>query len=101
MGADKNSSRRRCLLQQDEHGLNPKSPSPLTSHVCQDHITTGVLLILGANHTSKQLNYTQHAAEKLLLVLYRSYQWCAPVRPVRPVNCAGQTGGHNDRTEMF
>jgi hypothetical protein len=49
MGADKNSSRRRLKLQQDELAWSdPKNTrSALLPFVCQNHIATGVLLVLG------------------------------------------------------
>jgi hypothetical protein len=44
----------------------PKSLLPQTPRVCQDHIATGVLRILGTNHTSNQSNHTQITMEKVL-----------------------------------
>jgi hypothetical protein len=41
----------------------PKSLCPQLPHVCQDHVATGVLLILGANDTCKHSFYTRIAAE--------------------------------------
>jgi hypothetical protein len=50
MGADKNSSRRRWKLLQDEHGFQHTSPTHY--QVGQAHIATGVPLDLGTNtHT--------------------------------------------------
>ena len=46
MGADKNSSSKNSAY-------IPKSLSALKPHTCQDHVVTGVLLTLGASHTSK------------------------------------------------
>jgi hypothetical protein len=47
MGADKNSSRMRWKLQQDEHGFQHTSPT-----LGQAHVATGVPLDLGTNtHT--------------------------------------------------
>jgi hypothetical protein len=48
MGADKNSSRKRCLPQQVKHGM-AKSLLRLNYPVDQDHVATGVLLVLGTN----------------------------------------------------
>jgi hypothetical protein len=42
---------------------NPKSLRPQLPQVCQDHIATGVLLVLGTNHTCKQPNYTRITTE--------------------------------------
>jgi hypothetical protein len=47
MEADKNSSRRRWRLQQDEQ--LPTHVSNSTTQVGEDHVATGVLLILGTN----------------------------------------------------
>jgi hypothetical protein len=48
MGADKNSSRRRLKLRQDELARSdPKiTRSALLPSVCQNHVATGVLLVL-------------------------------------------------------
>jgi hypothetical protein len=65
MGADKNSSRRRLKLQQDE--LARSDPQNHTLHtstfVCQNHVAIGVLLVLGTN-TTKSLNTYTHTAAK-------------------------------------
>jgi hypothetical protein len=65
MGADKNSSRRRLKLHQDELARsNPKiTRSALLPSVCQNHIATGVLLVLGTNTTSNLNTYTHTTAE--------------------------------------
>jgi hypothetical protein len=47
MGADKNSSRRRWKLQQDERGSNTRLR--LTTQVGQAHVAIGVPLDLGTN----------------------------------------------------
>jgi hypothetical protein len=73
MRADKNSSRRRWKLQQDEHGLQHTSPTHYPSW--PSHVATGVLLDLGTNpqphkpenaaehNTRASLNYTGQAGE--------------------------------------
>jgi hypothetical protein len=53
MGADKIFSRRRLKFQQDE--LARSDP--------QNHVATGVLLVLGTNTTSSLNSYTNTAAE--------------------------------------
>jgi hypothetical protein len=53
MGADKNSSRRRLKLQQDE--LAQSDP--------QNHIATAVLLVLGTNTTNNLNSYAPTTAE--------------------------------------
>jgi hypothetical protein len=60
MRADKNSSRRRLKLQQDELARSaPKITRPaLLPSVCQNHIATGVLLVLGTNTTNNLNSYT-------------------------------------------
>jgi hypothetical protein len=106
MGDDKNSSRRRCRLQQDEH--NFQHTLRLTNQVGQAHATTGVLLDLGTNfqpHRPKNaaehktralLTYTGQASEhhrlnRSLLVKPVNFNRIAPHwsgrcdTPVRPV----------------
>jgi hypothetical protein len=65
MGADKNSSRRRLKLQQDELARSdPKiTRSALLPSVCQNHLATGVLLVLGTNTTSNLDSYAPTTAE--------------------------------------
>jgi hypothetical protein len=93
MGADKNSSRRRWRLQQDEHGFQqtslthyPSCPSP------------EVLLDLGTNKqpSEPKLTNTHNGnLHGLLPVLHRSDRWPALVRPV---DRASQAGVYNSRT---
>jgi hypothetical protein len=65
MGADKNSSRWRLKLQQDELAWSdPKiTHSALLSSVCQNHVATGVLLVLGENTTSNLNTHAPTTAE--------------------------------------
>jgi hypothetical protein len=65
MGADKNSSRRRLKLQQDELALSdPKiTRSALLPSVCQNHLASGVLLVLGTNTTSNLNSYAPTIVE--------------------------------------
>jgi hypothetical protein len=83
MGADKNSSRRRWRLLQDEHGFQhtslthyPSWPSP-RSH----WRATGPR----NQKTTFRVETHQHAQRKLARL-------AACATPVRPVVCAGQTG---------
>jgi hypothetical protein len=76
----------------------------LTNQVTQAHAATEVLLDRGTNkHPSKPKHTNTHSGNLhgLLPVLHRSDRWPAPVRPVipvRPVDRAGQDGGHNSLT---
>jgi hypothetical protein len=65
MGADKNSSRRRFKLRQDELARSdPKiTRSALLPSVCQNHVATGVLLVLGTNATSNLNTHAPTTAE--------------------------------------
>jgi hypothetical protein len=82
----------------------PIHVSDSTTQVGQDHVATGVLLILGTNKqpcTPKHTNTHSGNLHGLLPVIHRSDQWPAPVRPVtpvRPVDRAGQAGGYSSRT---
>jgi hypothetical protein len=102
MGVDKNSSRRRWRLQQDEHGFQHTSPTHYPS--CQAHAATEVLLDLGTNKQPSEPKLTNtHSGNlhSLLSVLHRSDRWPDPVRPVAPVglvNSADQAGGYSSRT---
>jgi hypothetical protein len=102
MGADKNSSRRRWRLQQDEHDFQHTSPTHYPSW--SSHAATKVLLDLGTNKQPSEPKHTNtHSGNlhDLLPVLHRSDLWPAPVRPVtpvRPVDSTGQAGGYNSRT---
>jgi hypothetical protein len=102
MGADKNSSRRRWKLQQDEHGSNTRLR--LTTQVGQAHAATGVLLDLGTNKQPSETKLTNtHSGNLhgLLPVLHWSDRWPAPVRPVTPIRTvdrAGQAGGYSSCT---
>jgi hypothetical protein len=107
MGADKNSSRRRWRLQQDEHGFQHTYPTYYPSW--PSHAATGVLLDLGTNsqphrpentaehQTRASLTYTSQAGEhhrsnQSLLVkpgdfdriaLHRLGRCNTPIRPVQ------------------
>jgi hypothetical protein len=99
MGADKNSSRRRWLLQQDERGnqaclqLNYRSwPRP------RSHWSATVLGTNAQPSEPKLTNTHNGNLRGLLPVLHRSDRWPAPVRPVTPVrqvDITGQVGGYN------
>jgi hypothetical protein len=72
--------------------------SPTHTQVGQDHVATGVLLILGTNKQSykpKHTNTHSGNVHGLLPVLHQSDRWPAPVRLV---DRAGQAGGYNSRT---
>jgi hypothetical protein len=75
MGADKNSSRRRWKLQQDELGF--QHTSRLTTQVGQVHAATKVLLNLGTN---SQPHKPENAAEH---------------QNSSPLTNTGQTGEHH------
>jgi hypothetical protein len=65
MGVDKNSSRRRLKLQQDELAQSdPQNHTLRTStfHL-PNHVATGVLLVLGTNTTSNLDTHTPTTAE--------------------------------------
>jgi hypothetical protein len=78
--------------------------SDSTTQVGQDYVATGVVLVLGTNtrpSKPKLINTHNGNWHGLLLVLHRSDQWPAPVRPVtpvRPVDRAGQADGYSSRT---
>jgi hypothetical protein len=96
MGADKNSSRRRWRLQQDEHDFQHTSPTHYPSW--PSHVATEVPLDLGTNKQPSEPKHTNtHSGNlhSLLPVLHRSDRW--PV-PVRPVDTAGQAGDYSSRT---
>jgi hypothetical protein len=66
--------------------------------VGQDHVATGVLLVLGTNTLPSEPKHTNtHNGNlyDLLLVLHRSDRWLAPFRPV---DSAGRAGGYSSRT---
>jgi hypothetical protein len=65
MGADKNFSRRRLKLQQDELARSdPKiTRSALLPFVCQNQVATRVLLVLGTNTTSNLNTHTPTTAK--------------------------------------
>jgi hypothetical protein len=83
MGADKNSSRRRWRLQQDEHGFQHTSPTHYPSWPSpRSHWSaTGPR----NQHTTFRAKTHQHAQQKLARLAA-----CAAL--VRPMACAGQTG---------
>jgi hypothetical protein len=89
MGAEKNSSRRRWGLQQDEHEFQhtslshyPGWPSP-----CSHWSATGPR----NQQTTLRANTHQHAQRKLARL-------AACAAPVRPVDRAGQAGDYSSRT---
>jgi hypothetical protein len=95
MGADKNSSRRRWRLQQDEHGFQHTSPTHYPSWPSpRSHWSaTGPR----NQHTTFRAKIYEHAQRKLS----RLAACAAPVRlvtPVTPVDSAGQAGGCSSRT---
>jgi hypothetical protein len=65
MGADINSSRRRLNSNKmNSLGRTPKiTRSALLPSVCQNHVATGVLLVLGTITTSNLYSYTNMASE--------------------------------------
>jgi hypothetical protein len=69
MGADKNSSRRRLKLKSTRSALQPS--------ICQNHVATGVLLVLGTNTTSNLNSYTHMTAE----TTQEPAVWRGAVRP--------------------
>jgi hypothetical protein len=90
MGADKNSSRRRWGLQQDEHGFQHTSPTHYPSWPSpRSHWSaTGPR----DQKTTFRAKTHQHAQRKLA--------WLAAcAAPVRPVDSAGQAGGYSSRTK--
>jgi hypothetical protein len=95
MGADKNSSRRRWRLQQDEHNFQHTSPTHYPSWPSPHNhwSATG----LRNQQTTFRAKTHQHAQHKLARLTT-----CAA--PVRPMACAGQTGntgqtgGYSSRT---
>jgi hypothetical protein len=83
----KKSSRKRWLLQQDEHD-KPKHVSDSTTQVGQDHVATAVLLVLGANNHRNLLEDATERATRSAPDQHRSDWSLSPVRPVS----AGQIG---------
>jgi hypothetical protein len=100
MGADKNSSRRRWRLQQDEHSFQHTSPIHYPSWPSPH----GHWSATGPRNqqTTFRAKTHQHAQRHgLLLVLHRWDRWPELVRlvtPIRPVDSAGQPGGYSSRT---
>jgi hypothetical protein len=92
MGADKNSSRRRWRLQQDERGFQ---------HTCPTHYPSWPSPHRPRSHEPKHTNTHSGNLHGLMPVLHRSDRWPAlvrPMTPVRPVDSAGQTSGSISRT---
>jgi hypothetical protein len=89
MGADKNSSRRRWRLQQDEHGFQHTSLTHYPSWLSpRSHWSaTGTR----NQQTTFRAKAHQHAQRKLARLAT-----CAA--PVRQMACASQTGGCSNRT---
>jgi hypothetical protein len=93
MGADKNYSRRRWRLQQENTASN--THLRLTTKVGQVHTATEVLLNLGTNNQPSEPKHTNtHSGNVhgLLPVLHRSDWWPAPVWPVSPESRSGLGG---------
>jgi hypothetical protein len=87
MGADKNSSRRRCFLQKDEHN-KPKNFSDSNYPVCQDHV---------AIENSGTNNHQTYSRTQWKKDLFSSH-----TTPIRPVMHIGQTGPSRvTRTEQL
>jgi hypothetical protein len=106
MGADKNSSRRRCRLQQDEHGFQhtsptyyPSWPSPRSHWSAtgpRNQLPTSQTRERSGTQTRASLTYTgqdgeHHRSDRSLLAkpvdfhriaLHRSSRCNTPVRPV-------------------
>jgi hypothetical protein len=102
MGADKNTSRRRWRLQQDEHGFQHTSPTHYPSWPSpRSHWSA---TILGTNKQPSEPKHTKtHSGylHGLLPMLHRSDRWpvpVIPVTPVRPLDSAGRAGGYSSRT---
>jgi hypothetical protein len=91
MGADENSSRRRLKLQQDELALSDPqiTRSALLPSICQNHVDSGVLLVLGTNTTRNLNSYAPTTAEttqKLAVQRGRLNRVWGAVRPPPPGN---------------
>jgi hypothetical protein len=104
MGIDKNSSRRRWRLQQDEHDFQHTSPTHYSSWPSpRSHWSA-----TGPRNQQTTFNFEPNLTNThsgnlhgLFPVLHRSNRWPAavrPVTPVRPVDRAGQASGYNSRT---
>jgi hypothetical protein len=79
MGAGKNSSRMRLKFNKmNSLGRTPKIiRSALLSSVCQNHVATGVLLVLRTNTTSNLNSYTHTTTE----TTWEPAVWRGAVRP--------------------
>jgi hypothetical protein len=75
----------RCILAQDQELY--WADSEITG-VGQDHVVTGVLLILGTNKQPSERKTHQHAKRKLARL-------AACATSVRSMACADHTGGHS------
>jgi hypothetical protein len=96
MGADKNSSRRRWGLQQDEHGFQHTSPTHYPSWPSpHSHWSATGPWNQQATPEPKHTNTHSGNLHDLLPVLHWSDRWPAPVRPV---DRAGQAGGYSRHT---
>jgi hypothetical protein len=102
MGADKNSSRRRWRLQQDEHDFQQTSPTHYPSWPSpRSHWSATGPRNQQTTFQTKTHQNTQWNLHALLPVLHRLDRWPVPVRPVtpvRPVDNAVQAGGYNSCT---
>jgi hypothetical protein len=102
MGADKNSSRRRWRLQQDEHGSKHMSPTHYPSWPSpRSHWSATGPRNRQPTFRAKITNTHDGNLHGLLPVLHQSDKWPALVRPVTPVRLvdrAGQAGGCSSRT---
>jgi hypothetical protein len=102
MGADKNSSRWRWRLQQDEHSFQHTSPTQYPSWPSpRSHWSATGPRNQQTTFRSETRNTHSGNLHSLLPVLHMSDLWPVPVRPVtsvRPVDRARQAGGYNSST---
>jgi hypothetical protein len=102
MGADKNSSRRRWRLQQDEHSFQHTSLTHYPSWQSpRSHWSATEPRNQQTTFRAKHTNTHSGNLHGLLPVLHRSDRWPTLVRlvtPVRPLDRVGQAGGYSSRT---
>jgi hypothetical protein len=90
MRDDKNSSRKRFLVQQDEHN-QPNHISDSTTQVDQDHVATGVLLVLGTNNSTNQTKHPKCTTKNRAACYYATT--VKPMAPTGQTDGTGQTSG--------